>query len=205
MSTEIKKVEAGARDLVAKSRLGDQNATAMIIMIRESAKAGSKRAAYTLNYLTKYVKNYPVVGSCTIGFGCDPMTQRVINSLHSKMGADTNENAATVVNLVPKIKNESLAAVPLANTGDLLKGKGNNLRIIAICQFLTPTQIKAFEFGRCNCNVTTDNMHGDMHPDDQTAMHLGKAVGIAQRIQAVRLPHSPISLISKMAAWELGE
>jgi hypothetical protein len=202
MASEIQKVQQSAQGLVTRSRLGDQNAIAMIMMIRESAAKGSKRAVYTLKYLTEYVKKHPVKGDCRIGFGCDPMTQRVINAIHSSIGAEPSNHAPVIVKHVPKIENPALAAVPLANCGSLLHP--NNPRIKAICVLFTDDQIDAFEYGRENC-FEDSSMHGDLTPEDQAALHIGKTVGIAQRIQAVRLPNTPVAILSPMAAWELGE
>lgn len=201
-NTEIQKIQQSAQGLVTRSRLGDQNAIAMIMMIRESAKNGSKRAVYTLKYLTKYVKKHPVKGDCRIGFGCDPMTQRVINAIHSSIGAEPESHAPIVVKHIPKISDPTLAASSLANCGSLLNL--NNPRIKAICVLFTEDQIDAFEYGRVNCFEET-SVHGELAPEDEAALHIGKTVGIAQRIQAVRLPGTPIALISPMAAWELGE
>ena len=205
MATQIQKVQGSARDLVARSRLGDQNATAMIIAIRQSAAAGSKRAIYTLKYLKAYISKHPVNNSCSIGFGCDPMTQRVINSIHSKIGAEPANHAPVMVSKIPKIKNPSLAAVPLANCGSLIKDGDNNPRIIAIVALLNQNQFDAFLFGKENCFLNTDSIHGDMPEGDRCALHLGKAVGIAQKIQIARQPSAPVSVLSRMAGWELGE
>ena len=204
MATEALKIQSEARDLVARSRLGDQNATAMLVMIRNSAAEGSKRAIYTLKYLKEYIKRHPMVSKCRIGFGCDPMTQRVINSIHSKISGEPDSYADVMVAGVPRIESPSLAAVSLANNGSLLEP--NNPRINAICERFNEPQLDAFEFGRCNCFKNTASMHGDLTAGEQEALHIGKAVGIAQRIQAVRsFDDVPISALSKQAGWELGE
>lgn len=204
MATQALQIQAGARALVARSRLGDQNATAMLVMIRNSAATGSKRAIYTLKYLKSYIKNHPIVEKCRIGFGCDPMTQRVINSIHSNISGEPDNHADVMIAAIPKISSPVLAAVPLANNGSLLSE--NNPRIKAICERFTEPQYDAFEFGRCNCFKNTSNMHGDMSQGEQEALHIGKAVGIAQRIQAVRsFDDVPVSVLSSQAGWELGE
>lgn len=205
MATEIQKVQHSARDLVARSRLGDQNATAMIIAIRESAKQGSKRAIYTIKYLTDYIKKHPITMTCNIGFGCDPMTQRVINSIHSKMGADPSRHAPIMISRIPKIKEPSIAAVPLANCGSLIKDGDANPRITAICSFFGDAEMDAYLYGEENCFLNTDTMHADMSPKEQCALHIGKAIGIAKRIQIARQPGSRVSVLSRMAGWELGE
>src|SRR4051812_37701655 len=198
MATKVQQINTAAKDLVARSRLGDQNAIAMIIMIRQSAKAGSKRAIYTLKYLTDYVKKHPIRVDCKIGFGCDPATQRVINSMHSRMGADPASAANTVVRAVPKISEPVLAAPTLANTGNLLGKIENNPRINEICQYFDEDQLDAFQFGCTFCYEDTDSMHADMSEKVHKALHIGKAIGIARRIQAARKPGTSIAVISKM-------
>lgn len=203
MATDIVKIQTEARNLVTRSRLGDENAVAMLVMIRRSAKQGSKKAIYTLKYLKDYIAKHPVIESCKIGFGCTPMIQKVINSIHSKISGDPSSHPEVVIKAIPKIDNPVLAAVPLANNGTLL-GQ-NNPRIIGICQFFGDSEMDAFEFGKANCFTDTATIHGELSEGEQDALHIGKAVGIAQRIQAVRSFDAPISSLSKVAAWELGE
>jgi len=42
-------------------------------------------------------------------------------------------------------------------------------------------------------------------PEGKRLLHLGRNVGMARNIQAVRMPHVPISEFSSMVGWELGE
>jgi hypothetical protein len=202
MASEAQLVQKEARDFVIRARLGDQNAKAMLVMIRNSAAAGSKRALYVMRYLKHYIDNHPVVVNAKVGFGGNPAVQRVINAIHSRMHGEPENHAPIMLNAIPRIENPKLAAVPLANCGSLL-GQ-NNPRIKDICASFTEDEKDAFEFGRCNCFAT--GIHGDVSPKEQVALHMGRAVGIAQRLQAVRSHDDvPVSALSKMAAWELGE
>ncbi len=202
-STDLVKVQTEARNLVTRSRLGDENAVAMLVMIRNSAAQGSKKAIYTLKYLKEYIKKHPITEACKIGFGCSPITQRVINAIHSKISGEPESHANVMVAAIPRIESPVLAAVPMANNGSLL-GQ-NNPRINAICKFFGDSEMDAFEFGKVNCFTDTTHIHGDLSEGEAQALHIGKTVGIAQRIQAVRNHDAPIASLSKMASWELGE
>ncbi len=202
-TSDLVKVQTEARNLVTRSRLGDENAVAMLVMIRNSAAQGSRKAIYTLKYLKEYIKKHPVLESCKIGFGCNPITQRVINAIHSKISGEPRAHANVMVAAIPKIESPVLAAVPMANNGSLL-GQSNP-RIIAICKFFGDSEMDAFEFGKVNCFTDTAHINGELSEGESKALHIGKTVGIAQRIQAVRNNDAPISSLSKMASWELGE
>lgn len=207
-------VQGAAIDLVRRARVGDQNAVAMLIMVKKSAGMGSKRAKEALKVITEYIKSHPVNGKCKVGFGCTPATQRVINRLHSQIGAEPQTYVLAIIDAIPQIPDASHAAVSLANLGDLLrdkKGKSwartqdDNPRIKGMLNKLKPECRAAFLHGMQSCGKP---LHKIIVPNDrglQDAMHLGRSVGIARKIQAVRLPEVPISAISPMAAWELGE
>ncbi len=51
----------GAKELVERSRAGDQNATATIIKVRKNAAKGMPKAKTALAELHRYVKAHPVV------------------------------------------------------------------------------------------------------------------------------------------------
>jgi hypothetical protein len=214
-TTDLKKMKSGAIGLVQRARVGDQNAMAMIIMVRRSAAAGSARAKQTLRVIKEYIRNNPMPNVCKVGFGCTPATQAIVNRMHSRIGAEPQAYVSVVSQEVPRIEDAYTAAVTLANSGDLIHDRNGkiartqdaNPRIRGILKKLNPQCQSAFIYGMESCHKPLHKLQpsGEFHADAPSALHIGRTIGIARRIQAVRLPHVSIATISPMAAWELGE
>ncbi len=212
---QIQQMKSGAIGLVHRARVGDQNAVAMIMMVRQSAKAGSARAKQTLRVIKEYIKNHPMPNIGRVGFGCTPIMQRSINRLHSRIGAEPQSYVRVVTEEVPRIDDAFSAAVTLANTGDLLcdrngkiaRTQDGNPRIRGLLKKMNPQCQAAFLYGMESCNKPLHKLEppAEFHADAPSALHIGRSIGMARRIQAVRLPHVSIATISPMAAWELGE
>lgn len=209
----IQKMKSSAIGLVQRARVGDQNAVAMIMMVKRSAMAGSARAKQALSVIKDYIKANPMPNVCKVGFGCTPATQSIINRMHSRMGAEPYVKVVTEE--VPRIDDAFSAAVTLANTGDLLHDRNGKLartqeanpRIRGLIKKMNPPCQAAFLYGMTSCNRPLHKLEppAEFHADAPSALHIGRTVGMARRIQAVRLPHVSIATISPMAAWELGE
>lgn len=213
--TDVQRQRSGAIGLVQRARVGDQNAVAMIIMVKRSAQAGSDRAKQTLRVIKEYIQKNPMPNTCRVGFGCTPATQNVINRLHSRINGEPQTYVRAVSEEVPLIEDAFSAAVTLANSGDLLhdrngsvaRSQDGNPRIRGLLKKMVPQCQAAFLYGMESCNKPLHKLqpNGEFHADAPSALHIGRSIGMARRIQAVRLPHVSIATISPMAAWELGE
>jgi len=203
-------------NLVRRARVGDQNARAALMVVKQAAMRGNAHARLSLRMIEEYIRRFPGTQQCRMSFGCTPVVQRIINRLHSSMGADPASYVRAVVEDVPQIPDAHHAAVPLANNGDLLHDKhgkpartrDGNPRIKGILNKLKSPQChEAFMYGMQSCNRPLHKLQpeGQYTPETHSALHIGRAVGIARKIQAVRLPNVSIATISPMAAWELGE
>jgi hypothetical protein len=97
-------------------------------------------------------------------------------------------------------KTSTRAAYMLAN-GPLL----SQAKLTEIANSLG-TNARAFLFG-CAYYCKPAHIAGALakHPEAETALRTGAAVGFARAIQKVRLPNSKISEFSRAVAWELGE
>jgi hypothetical protein len=212
---QLQQMKQGAIGLVQRARVGDQNAVAMIMMVKRSAVQGSARAKQTLRVIKEYIKSHPMPNVCKVGFGCTPATQNIINRLHSRIGAEPHTYVSAVNEEVPRIQDAFSAAVTLANTGDLLRDRNGkvartqdaNPRIRGLMKKMNPQCQAAFLYGMESCNKPLHKLEppSEFHADAPSALHIGRSIGMARRIQAVRLPHVSIATISPMAAWELGE
>jgi hypothetical protein len=203
-------------NLVRRARVGDQNARGMIMVAKRLAMKGNTRARMTVQMIEEYIRRNPGKEKCRMSFGCTPVVQNIINRLHSRMNGDAGSYVRAVIEEVPQIPDAHHAAVSLANNGDLLhdkkghpaRSRDGNPRIKGILNKLkTPQCHEAFMYGMQSCNRPLNKLQpqGEYSPDTHSALHIGRAVGIARKIQAVRLPNVSIATISPMAAWELGE
>ena len=67
MVMTAKSVKAAAESVVRRVRSGDQNAMALMAMVRDNAAAGKPQAQMTLRYMRMYVDSHPIDGNATMG------------------------------------------------------------------------------------------------------------------------------------------
>ena len=188
---EHEKMKLTAEELVLASRAGDQVATSHIIMIGENARKGSKRAQYSTKLLKEAIKKFPVT---TFGEEIqstatknNSVQLKLLRGINTQTDDDTHY-ATVVITLLPALSRDQ-GAVILANGPPIDGG-----RINAIAERLSDDK-KSFLDGMENWG----NGGGDKN------YLLGQQVGLARTIQLVRMPQTPISLLSPITAWELGE
>lgn len=191
---------AAARDLVLRSRAGDQNATGMIAAIRESAQMGSEKAIAGLNALKTFIMANPA-GARRGSIGVE--AHRALGALRyvaraskSRMGGEehdnTNDVLCAILVLLPLIgglRAQNACSVILAN-GPFL----NKERVAGLASAITSDDHRA-DFLSCSFGA---------EPLRKTPYaHAGVTVSKARKIQAVRAPMVPLSFFSERVAWEL--
>lgn len=203
-------IQQTAIELAERARLGDQVAMGTLAMVRINAKKGDPRAKYTLAFLTKWIEQNPPE---TNKFGAEllvPSAQKELVILsHAIQTENPEEYSTAVLALVPSKGLPALecAAVTLANGPNIFEHAGQE-RVVAISDALPEgMERKAFLFGLSNSGKLSKlaAIAARVMPAVNRAMQLGFAVGLARRIQGVRLNNVPIALLSSSAAWELGE
>jgi len=205
-------VKQGAKELVERARQRDQNAMAMIVMVRESAHAGSQRAKQAFRALMQYIKTNPI-GKSSFGFDAatEHSAERVADALEAAIDeSDPLHYSTALVALVPSIGMESAerAAVILSNGPALFGADDSNPRITAVKgAFCSPREQQAFVYGFRNSNSVAQIMAAGsgMSPAEGRALQVGYTLGYARAIQAVRQPNIPIAVLCSNTAWELGE
>lgn len=186
-----------AKELVIRSRAGDQNASALIMETAKAAKSGSKRAVHANSLISKYIAENPLPApklSAKPSVWSDAMIG-YIGELQS------NFSGEAVVALVPIIG--EFAMTSLANGPNLTNDIINSIA----SEFGTEKEQHAFKFGVTNSkqsekikeNVTT------LPKSEAFALLIGCNVGEAKRVQLVRLPNVPLSILSDVVANELGD
>ncbi len=116
-----------AEEVVDRARAGDQNAMAVIVCARESAKAGSQRAKLALDAMIEYAKGtLPNTGGADFGLSAKPKA-RVSDGYRSvasavaqaartaKDGDGALHYGATISGLVPGVGNSTAALLGAAS------------------------------------------------------------------------------------------
>jgi hypothetical protein len=200
---EIERMRLVAAELVDRARDGDQNAMALLQRVGENARKGVPRAQVAFSLCQEYMNTH---GPNT--FGAERTQVRgllgtVSNAI--KVRKEPLEYSTALHALLPgilTIVDPSDAAVIIAN-GPQLYGKDNARLTAILAAFPTEDERKAFTAGAStdHVNIALQKVSHPLKP----ACAIGYIVGLARRIQLVRLPETPISAFSKDVAWELGD
>jgi len=156
--------------------------------------------------ISKYIEQHPVSESL---FGAEKTpNNQVIKQLGAMVESPNPMQASSaLLTLLPASNLDSMQTAVMLCNGPSLLGSPNP-RISAISDALPDdSQKKALLAGikYCTSSASIFKLGKDMTADQARALQIGYAIGIARRIQTVRLPESPIAPFSSMVAWELGE
>lgn len=187
------KMTLAAEDLVLRSRSGDQIATSQIVIIGQNSRGGNKRARYAGTLIKDYIKKNPV-GSIGEELSVRVKSDsRIKNQLETEIDNNNEEGYSQALStLLPSMAVHE-AAVALSFGPNLTKE-----RIKSVARLLIDNaERKAFEMGFSNWT--------QRGPKNDESYKLGRQIGMARVLQLVRLPKTSISILSPMAAWELGE
>lgn len=204
---EQERMKLIAAELVDRARDGDQNAMALLQRIGENAKRGNPRARMAAYLCDAYIRNHPP-GS----FGADPGRQRVhVSGLLGtvtqaiKTRPEPVEYSSALHALLPgvlAVVDPSDAAVIVSNGPDLTDKENSRISAI-LAAFHSDEEKKAFVAGARTDALKT--VLAKVSTNAKAACAIGYIIGLARRIQLVRLPNTPISVFSKDVAWELGD
>ncbi len=173
-----KAMQIKVRDVVMRSRAGDQNAIALIMECRKKAEQGVVRAKYAYDMLCRYIKTHPI--NKHVSFG----QEKPIVALKTQIQAplDLHYGAA-----VTGLMNGSDSVVVLANGPEITEE-----RLTCICNFCPEQDSFKAAF------------NGDRSALATQSGKIGWFVALARKIQQVRLPSSDLTRFSPMVAWEHG-
>lgn len=173
------------QELVERSRNGDQVAIAIIASVRQNAEKGNEKALKSLEEIKRYARS---VSPTTVSVGADAMMLR-----RACFGEDVDNVGMHLTKVAYTSPNT--AAVTVANSCNAKE----------LAQKLNQCMdSEAFRQTLKNPGLFLELMKRFDH-DTQHALLLGYVMGMACRIQMVRNPKCPVSVISRMAAWELGQ
>lgn len=201
---KTEEMKLAAESLVERARCGDQVAMANIVLVRKNKNKNFRaNRAYKLIY--GYIKANPPKVS-RVGFNGE-IGEDLDKSINSLVTYIKKQNptafVAALKGMVLEIGKYAISS--LANGPNLLGDK--NKYITETESSYSGNEKKAFKLGY-NCSDDSGRVARYSRKIDKksrAALAIGCMVGMARRIQAVRLPESPISILSLDAAWELGE
>lgn len=171
----LEKMKLAVRDNVLRARVGDQNAIATIVECRKAAPY-SPQARKMVQLLGQFIRNNPV-GKTLIGNEVIVQRQLTTSIQKALTAPSTMHYGVAVVALIPSSRTNPVLI--LAN-GPELDDEHMNMILSALPEDQRQTVID----GTCK---------------------LGHCIMQARRIQSVRNGSAPISSISRMAGYELGE
>lgn len=194
-------ISDGAASLVERSRAGDQNAKALIAEIGVRAREGVPRAKKAYGLIEEYIQKHPYKDT-KAGFGAEIEVDQLCEDVAVGFCGEEISYVDIVTKKVPEIAAISLnkAAVTLANGPSLLVRDGSTL-LQDVSGSMQESDRKAFMVGYHH-GVQELN---SVPPNMRVPFLLGHILGTARRIQAVRCPGIPISVLSPQAGMELGE
>lgn len=169
-NASIEKQREQAGELVERARQGDQNAMAIIALVRDNSKKGNPRAKCSYEFIHEYIQTHPI----------------------ATFGADSKRR---------KARSEYDWACPLLANGPALT-KTRISQVAGI--FGNEEDRRAFLFGVSRAE-RAQAAPGALDDAQAKVFKIGKIIGQARKLQAVRQPNSRISAFDPMIGWELGE
>jgi hypothetical protein len=198
-------------DLVQRSRLGDQVATATIATIAAKAKSGDKAAEKVRRNILKYTEKHPQVVCAHLSmFGIDrPLKEDIVGDariLHRNLGTGRFSGAGLAILILGL--GEYATGVLFYGPWLFATKEGPNPILDAVREALADDSCRAaFDVGNRATNrpAVLEKLTAKMGAPQKKACHLGILLGRARRLQAVSKPGTPIRVLNVETAWELGE
>lgn len=223
MSTDLAVVNAAA-ELVRRSYAGDQNATATLFRIGEEARKGNQRAVVSYQAAKAYIDQHPAQ---PFQLGIEEPVLIADSPVPTKDdAAPTAKPKSAEVRKPPvprglfdKLFNPDLTALCIVRACHYKNGMPAAAAVLASGPPLTNPVVS--QFGRDNFGSEEARAvfyHGVRNPSTESwdeiapgldmpskrCFAIGQCFGRARNIQAVRAG-GPVSAISPVAGWELGE
>jgi hypothetical protein len=186
---------AAARSLVDRSRLGDQNAMAILDRMKLNAQAGDPTAIEASKAVLEYIKRNPFVEESSFGDEDDLAYLGILKG-HIEYQSMLPQILPPLIEAAEKTGAD--AAVVILADGPFL----DDAAICAIGSALTDSLREIFFVGAMQPNDS--DAYLEAHPTEtaETLLKTGAIVNQARLLQQVRLPNSPIAPFDADAHWE---
>lgn len=184
-------VKRGAACLVIRAREGDQNAMGILFLLGKQAKEGNGKAARAVQEIQRYIAANPARPTFGVEHAQDTPLLAKLN--HFTQTEDDNQYCMAVVRIVPLCSERAITV--LSHGPDVFHDE-QRLKTLS-CSFGGEDETGAFGYGLIGEEI-------DPQTEGQAkAWHVGRCVGLARKIQAVRIG-APLAVLNPRVAWELG-
>lgn len=200
-------IDTTIRDLVDRSRLGDQVASATLAVIGTQARQGIAQAVKVQKKVLKYIEKNPEKCQLTPVFGVETPPREESKPLARVLRRNLHRGKFTPAGLSLLLLTLGDYAVGILVHGPVLLGSGRAI-IDCVRGCLTDQNLQqAFDYGNNVTNQPTllTEAAQSMTEEEQKALSLGMILGRARRLQAVSYPLTPLRILNPIVAWELGD
>lgn len=187
----------GAKELVDRARAGDQNAMAMLQKVGENARAGDPKARAGHDQVLSYIQKNPVKSAY------DPRASQALGILKEP----SNPEGAILDVLVSLPDLPDVGRAIQAACVILSKGRPwNKPRVQLVDSLLTPPAQEPFRYAFDHALEPQSLASAREQCDPELSGYLcaGHCIGLARKLQLLRLPQVPASSLCEGIAWELG-
>lgn len=195
-------------DLVTRARLGDQVASASLVVIGQRADKGDGRAIEIRKKVLDYTKQNPqkLQQGCVFGVEKPEKADIVGDACLLKRNLHTGNWTGQGLAILLLTLGDYAVGV-LTHGPSLLKVDGAENPIVCSVRDALKTDhlTSIFDFGNENTNKPKilESTARNLNKKQLKALALGSIIGRARRLQAVTYPNVPIAILCEDAAWEL--
>jgi len=195
-------------DVVTRARLGDQVASATLVVIGKRADKGEPRAMEIRRKVLDYTKKNPQQFQQGCVFGVDkPEKESIVgDACLLKRNLHTgNWSGQGLAILLLTLGDYAVGVLAHGPTLLMLDDEPNPIVHSVRDALQTDHLTSIFDFGNENTNKpkVLEETARNLNKKQLKALALGSIIGRARRLQAVTYPNVPISILCEDAAWEL--
>jgi hypothetical protein len=195
-------------DVVTRARLGDQVASATLVVIGKRADKGEPRAMEIRRKVLDYTKQNPQRFQQGCVFGVDkPDKESIVgDACMLKRNLHTgNWSGQGLAILLLTLGDYAVGVLAHGPTLLMLDGEPNPIVHSVRDALQTDHLTSIFDFGNENTNKpkVLEETARNLNKKQLKALALGSIIGRARRLQAVTYPNVPIAILCEDAAWEL--
>lgn len=195
-------------DVVTRARLGDQVASATLVMIGKRADKGEKRAIEIRERILRFTKENPqrFQQGCVFGVEKPEKASIVGDACLLKRNLHTgNWSGQGLAILLLTLGDYAVGVLAHGPSLLMLDGEENPI-VCSVRDALQSDHLTSiFDFGNENTNKpkVLEKTAQNLNKKQLKALALGSIIGRARRLQAVTHPNVPIAILCEDAAWEL--